>query len=103
MRKNIAKVIKAFKEGRAVKGDSKGTCYTDGRNVWSYNMLIAKRFTDNYNEDMIVIIDPEYAPSTTTRSQIRALMTECPQSGLVREGSCLTWDFKFNKIYSFPE
>jgi len=33
MRKNIAKVIAAFKAGKSIKGDSKGTCSTDGEFV----------------------------------------------------------------------
>lgn len=97
MRKNIAKVIKAFQAGKAIKGDSKGTCRTDGYNVWSYNMLIAKKFNDN-GRDMYVLIDREYGPSKTTRMQIDAIFKELQGKNLhiVREGSILTWDFKFS-------
>lgn len=72
MRKNIAKVIEAFKAGKAAKGDSKGTCRTDGTEVYSYRMCIARRL-----ESGRVAIVPECdAPSMTTKMQIRALMWE---------------------------
>lgn len=96
MRNNIAKVIKAFKEGKAIKGDSRGTCQTDGRNIWSWNMLLAKRFTDNSGKERIVVIGEEYAPSITTKKQIMSIMEACPEAVIVREGSVLTWDFKFD-------
>lgn len=73
MRKNIAKVIEAFKSGKEAQGDSKRTCWTDGRNLYSYNMLIAKRFSDNFGGEMIVVIAREYGPSPTTRNQISAV------------------------------
>ena len=41
MRANIRKVIAAFKEHKAAKGDSKGTCWTDGATIFSYRMPIA--------------------------------------------------------------
>jgi len=98
MRKNIQKVIQAFKDGKAIQGDSKRTCWTDGRNLYSYNMLLAKRF-DNGSKDMIVVISEEYSPSRTTTAQIRAIISECDNAQIVREGSILTWDFKFNSSY----
>lgn len=99
MRKNIANVIVAFKEGRAIQGDSKKTCYTDGRNLYSYGMLLAKRFTDSCGKEMIVVIGEEYAPSITTKKQIRSIMAGCTDAMIVREGSNLTWDFKFSGNY----
>jgi len=98
MRKNIQKVIQAFKDGKAIQGDSKRTCWTDGRNLYSYNMLLAKRF-DNGGTDMIVVIDESYAPSRTTKAQIRAIMGDIPNAQIVSEGSILTWDFKFSSSY----
>ncbi len=40
MRKNIEKVIEAFNAGKAMRGDS---CSTTGNEIYSYNMLIARR------------------------------------------------------------
>lgn len=71
MRKNIAKVIAGFKEGKAVQGDSRRTCWTDGEAVFSYNMKIAKRIRGA--EDRILIVARECGPSMTTRMQISAL------------------------------
>jgi hypothetical protein len=68
MRHNIAKVIQAFKEGRACQGDSKNTCSTDGSTIFSYRMPIAY-----WNESGIAEVVPyESGPSRTTKSQIRA-------------------------------
>jgi hypothetical protein len=100
MRKNCIKVIEAFKLGKAAQGDSKRTIWTDGKgNIYSYNMLIAKRFKDSKGQDMIVVIDRSYAPSATTRNKVDAVMASFPNAAIVREGSILTWDFKFNSSY----
>ena len=72
MRKNIAKVIEAFKAGKSAQGDSKRTCWTDGEAVYSYNMIIAKRIR-NCTDDRILIVQLACGPSKTTRSQIDAL------------------------------
>jgi hypothetical protein len=78
MRKNIEKVIKAFTSGVSAQGDSKRTCWTDGNSIYSYNMVIAKKnpgFTSHYN---VTVINPECAPSRTTRGQIRAILKIFP-------------------------
>jgi hypothetical protein len=67
-RKNISKVIEAFKAGRSAKGDSKATCSTDGNEIYSYAMKIAERLPDG----SIWIEEYSKAPSATTRSHIRA-------------------------------
>lgn len=95
MRKNVNKVVEAFKLGKAAKGDSKGTIRTDGRNIYSYDMLVAKRFSDNYGKEMYVVISDEYSPSITTTKHIRQIQSSLPSYQNVREGSILTWDFKF--------
>lgn len=41
MRKNIAKVLQAFKAGIAGYGDSKRTCWTNGNILYSYALPIA--------------------------------------------------------------
>ena len=100
MRKNVIKVVEAFKLGKKAQGDSKRTIWTDGFNVYSYNMLIAKKFNDG-GKPMYVVIDREYGPSNTTRSKIDGLQFLLRDENLhiVREHSILTWDFKFNVSY----
>jgi hypothetical protein len=100
MRKNCIKVIEAFQKDKAAQGDSKRTIWTDGEGrIYSYNMLIARKFKDNFGGEMVVIIDRSYAPSATTRNKIDAVRAYYPNAGTVREGSILTWDFKFNSSY----
>jgi len=70
MRKNIQKVIAAFLMQKPAKGDSKGSCSTDGHRILSYAVEIATR-----NEDGTVWI-AEVGGSVTTRSQIRACWSE---------------------------
>jgi len=72
MRKNILKVIDAFKAGKSANGDSKRTCHTDGRVLYSYRMPIAW-----YDElGNVVVVPYDAGPSRTTKSQIRACQTE---------------------------
>ena len=99
MRKNCIKVLEAFKVCKAAKGDSKRTIWTDGHNIYSYRMLIAKRFSDGSGGERIVIIDRSYAPSATTRNKIDAVRAYYPNAGTVTENSVLTWDFKFSSSY----
>lgn len=70
VRKNIQKVIEAFVQGRAAKGDSKGSCSTDGMSIYSYRMEIARR-----NPDGSVWV-MERGPTATTNAQIRAIEQE---------------------------
>jgi len=72
MRKNIAKVIEAFKAGKAAKGDSKNTCHTDGHTIFSYRMVIAWREDDG----TIRVVPYNVGPSRTTKSHIRACQIE---------------------------
>lgn len=67
MRKNIQKVIEAYKQGKAAKGDSKGTCSTDGNRIFSYSTIIAERVGDK-----TVIVGGEGISRTTT-AQLRAV------------------------------
>ena len=79
MRRNILKVLQAFEDGKPAAGDSRGTCWTDGRKVYSYRMVIAGR-TD---EGTIVIVPYDAGPSRTTKSQIRACEVFFARGGLV--------------------
>ena len=69
MRKNISKVLESFLKRVPVRGDSKGTCSTDGQAVFSYAMPIAQRMPSGVYE----VIRYDKAPSATTRSQVRAV------------------------------
>ena len=73
MRQNILKVIEAFKVNKKAKGDSKGTCSTDGTFIWSYNMVIAMRLNDE-----VIVCPYKLCPSVTTRAQHRAIMSSIP-------------------------
>lgn len=103
--KDFKKVFQAFSEGKeaiggkVTMGGSGHRCRAEGNSFYSYNMLVAKRFTDNSGKIMYVVIDRMYAPSNTTRRHVDALMTVLPQAHIVDEGSILTWDFKFNSSY----
>lgn len=99
MRKNVIKVLEAFKLGKKAQGDSKRTIWTDGQAIYSYRMLIAKRFSDGNGGERIVIIDRKYAPSATTRNKIDGVRHYYPNAGTVTENSILTWDFKFSGSY----
>lgn len=68
MRKNIAKVIEAFKAGKACKGDSKRTCWTDGKTIFSYDLAIA-----GYLPDGKTLWIHERNSTRTTNSQIKAV------------------------------
>lgn len=68
MRKNISKVIDLFNASKSGKGDSAGTCYTDGRTIFSYAMPIATRLACG----SVVLVSYDSGPSRTTKSQIRA-------------------------------
>ena len=96
MSKNVAKVIKCFRNREACRGDSKGTCSTDGNVVWSYRMPIAWRVdrcidhTDCEEseavgracaaQESVRVIAYNLAPTNTTRSQVRALEYEFPRA-----------------------
>ncbi len=69
MRSNIEKVLRAFEAGDSAVGDSKRTCSTDGRTLFSYAMPIARRVGRT-----IYIVPYKMAPTATTRSQVRAAM-----------------------------
>jgi len=71
MRKNILKVIDAYKQRKAAKGDSKASCSTDGERIYSYYTMIAKRKEDGFTH----IVDNS-GWSRTTMMQIRALESE---------------------------
>lgn len=78
-RKNMSKVIEAFKAGKSATGDSKRTCSTDGTTVYSYRMAIARR-TD---AGAIQIVAYSAAPTATTRSQVQALRVAFPRAAEV--------------------
>ena len=75
MRKNIEKVIAAFKLGKSTKGDSKATCSTDGETIYSYALQIARRHDDGsiwilpYAE----ALKPDGEVSATTRLHVSAV------------------------------
>jgi len=67
MRNNIKKVIAAFYLGNAAKGDSKGTCWTDGNAIYSYSTKIAERLSTG------LVWVHERNSTRTTNSQIDAI------------------------------
>lgn len=67
MRKNISKVIEAFRDRKSAIGDSKRSCHTDGETVYSYSTPIARRNPDG----SLWITSERY--SRTTNAQITAL------------------------------
>jgi hypothetical protein len=78
--KDFQKVFKAFIEGKETVGGkvsmgngSGRRCRAEGNSFYSYNMLVAKRFSDNSGKIMYVVINRTYAPSNTTRRHIDAL------------------------------
>ena len=72
MRKNAEKVVEAFKAGKRYYCL---TMYTDGQEVYSYFMLIAKRTSKG-----IELIEYNKAPSATTRTHVRALEITFPSA-----------------------
>jgi hypothetical protein len=74
MRKNISKVIEAFKKGKPIVGDSKRTCWTDGATIFSYQMPIAWWESDLQHPFTLRarVVDVDDGPSRTTKAQIRA-------------------------------
>jgi len=78
MRKNIHNVIVAWKRGEAHR---EATCRTDGVTVWSYEMPIARRTPSG----TIVVLDPEKAPSRTTKLQVLTILRFIPSAPLLGE------------------
>lgn len=68
MRKNMKKVLDAFRVSKPAKGDSRKTCWTDGTHVYSYAACIGTR-----NPDGTVTVHYDTRRSVTTNSHIRAL------------------------------
>lgn len=87
MRKNIARVIKAFREGYQDHGDSKWTCSTDGQTIWSYKMRIAWREPDG----SVKVVPVSDGPSVTTKSQIRAILLALDHSPSVEHALTGRW------------
>jgi hypothetical protein len=75
MRKNIKAVIAAFINGESL---DKGTCSTDGKTIWSYQMEIAHKMSDG----AVVVLPRERGPSVTTRSQIDAVKSTFPNMAI---------------------
>jgi len=67
MRKNMQTVINAFVKGEAKNGDSKRTCWTNGRIIYSYRTPIAFRAEDG----TVFVRDTWDTP--TTAMQISAI------------------------------
>ena len=67
MRKNISKVIEAFKARKSAVGDSKRSCHTDGETIYSYSTPIGGRRPDG----TLWITSNRY--TRTTNAQIAAL------------------------------
>lgn len=78
MRKNVAKVIEAFRNRREAIGDSKRTIWTDGHSVFSYKMVIAFYGKWEFQKPCVYVCHYDDAPSATTRTQIRALQVAFP-------------------------
>lgn len=78
MRKNIATVICAFSQSDSAVGDSKKTCSTNGEEIYSYNMLIARR-----KDERIQVIKKDRSPSRTTSMQVNAVMSSFPNAEIV--------------------
>lgn len=78
MRKNIASVIDAFHNEEAYREQ---TCRTDGRLIYSYGMVIAARAPDGG----VLVLDPRFAPSVTTRGHMRAVASAFPAVRIVDE------------------
>ncbi len=78
MRKNIEKVIAAFKAHKQAQGDSKRSCWTTGEEIYSYSTLIVRR-----NSDGSIWIHDRNS-TRTTNSQIdactRSLLPPCRHS-----------------------
>ncbi len=89
MRKNIEKVIAAFRRGESAIGDSKRTCHTDGRTVYSYDMPIAERRDNN----VVWVITLYSAPTATTRLQVRALEESFPYAPRI-DAICRKYTFR---------
>jgi len=75
MRKNAQKVLQAFNAGQAA---NEKTISTNGKELFSYAMLIARK-----NGDKVELIDYSKAPSNTTRSQVNAVRQFFPASQIV--------------------
>jgi hypothetical protein len=80
MRKNMGRVIEAFKRGESATGDSKNTCSTDGTTVYSYRMPVARRLKNG----RVQIVAYSASPTRTTTSQIHALMVAFPDAAEVK-------------------
>ncbi len=78
MRKNIETVIRAFLSGKPATGDSKRTCHTDGRILYSYAMPIASRGAEG-----TIVAAESLSPSRTTTGQIRAVRYMVPGAVVV--------------------
>ena len=76
MRLNISKVLDALSEGKARKGDHKGTCSTDGTKVFSYETEIARLLPGK----RIWVTMKRY--SRTTDSQCSAIQSYARLHGL---------------------
>jgi len=65
MHRNVAKVLSAFRVGKACKS---GAISTDGKSVFSYDMKIAYRLPSG----MLCLLSSELAPSKTSRMHMKA-------------------------------
>lgn len=89
MRKNISKVIAAFKARREM-GDCRRSCSTDGTTIYSYRMPIARRLGNG----SIVILAYASAPTATTRSQVSAMHVEFGSYARVVESIDASYEFQ---------
>ena len=67
MRKNISKVLDAFKEGKSAKGDSKESCSTNGIGIYSYTTLIALRLSDFLGRPRMWLSSKTYSRTTSAQ------------------------------------
>ena len=75
-RKNVSAVIDAFLAGRR---HSEKTCSTDGERIYSYSLPIAARLENGH----VVVLDKARSPSSTTSSQINAVLSAIPSAETV--------------------
>jgi hypothetical protein len=79
MRKNAKVVLDAFSSGKVA---NKKTIRTNGTELFSYNMMIARK-----NGNKVEIIESSASPSKTTTIQINACVSYFPANQVVRVSS----------------
>lgn len=72
MRKNIQKVIEAWRRGYEATGDSRRTCWTDGGSIYSYKTCLLTEFGGS-----LILNVTSYSPTTSQQqSAIRQMLAD---------------------------